>query len=61
MGDFGLTCETALSTTVIKAPNEGISFGRKVFIPPEEFQRLVESMPRPIEADLVARGGPTPD
>ena len=29
-------------------------------IPPVEFQRLVESMPRRIEAVLAARGGPTP-
>ncbi len=25
MGDFGLMCETALSTTIIKTPNDGIS------------------------------------
>uniref|UniRef100_A0A0E9XFQ8 Uncharacterized protein n=1 Tax=Anguilla anguilla TaxID=7936 RepID=A0A0E9XFQ8_ANGAN len=28
-------------------------------VPPAEFQRLVESMPRCTEAVLVARGGPT--
>jgi transposase len=28
-------------------------------IPPIEFQRLVESKPRPIKAVLEARGGPT--
>jgi len=41
-------------------PNEGISFGRMVFIPPEEFQRLVASMPRRTEAVLMACGGSTP-
>jgi hypothetical protein len=30
------------------------------YIPPIEFQTLVESMPRCIEAVLAARGGPTP-
>jgi len=34
MGDFGLMCWTVLSTTIIKAPHEGIYFGRMVLIPP---------------------------
>ncbi len=33
----------------------GISSGRMVFIPPVEFQRLVESMPRCTEAVLTAQ------
>uniref|UniRef100_A0A0E9SZH9 Uncharacterized protein n=1 Tax=Anguilla anguilla TaxID=7936 RepID=A0A0E9SZH9_ANGAN len=33
MGDFGQTCWTAFSTTIIKTPNKGISFERMVFHP----------------------------
>ncbi len=40
MGDLGPTCSTALSNTIIKTPNEGISLGGMVFIPPGEFRDL---------------------
>lgn len=33
MGDFKLNCETVLSTTIIKTPNERMSFVRTAFIP----------------------------
>lgn len=33
IGDFGPSCWTALSASIIKTPNEGISCGRKLFHP----------------------------
>jgi hypothetical protein len=50
--------EAAFSTTINKTPHYGISCGRWCRILPIEFQTLVESMPRCIEAVLAARGGP---
>lgn len=38
MGDFGVMCYTALSKTIIKTPNEGLSFGRLAV----EFQEAVK-------------------
>ena len=40
MGDFEPTCSTALSTIILKIPNEGIHFRRMLFIPPVEFRDL---------------------
>lgn len=51
---------TALSNTIIKAPNEGMSSGRRMLIPAAEPQSHEESMPRCTEAVLAAQSGPTP-
>jgi hypothetical protein len=59
MGDYGVTPETAFSTIINKTPNYGVSRGRMGCITPIEFQTLVESMSRCIEA-VLARGDPTP-
>lgn len=58
MGESGLMCQTALSTTIIKTPNEGISFRENGA--PAEFQRLLQSMPRQTEVVVAALAGPTP-
>ena len=49
---LGVAHWTGLSTTVIKIPNELLSFGRMMFIPSAEIQRLGESMSRSIKAFL---------
>lgn len=49
---------TALLSTIIKTQTEVIPFGRIMF-PPVQFQTLVESVPRHVEAVLAACGGPT--
>lgn len=41
-------------------PIDSKTFGRTVFIIPVQFQYLVESMPRCIEAVLVINSGPKP-
>lgn len=48
----GATGETALSTTVPKILNEGVLFGRMLFIPPAEFHTLLESITSSFEAAL---------
>ncbi len=64
MEDLGLMCQTALSTFIIKTPNE--VKGREylldelLLIPPVEFHSVRESMTRSIKAVLDARGGTTP-
>lgn len=58
--DFGLPCETVLSTTFIKTSTERISFGRIMFVFPVQFQRLVDFMLKNTEAVLTARDDPTP-
>lgn len=50
---YGATWLTALST-IIKTSNEGVSFGRMVFVPRLELQRCGESEPRSTEAVLDA-------
>lgn len=42
MGDFGAMCPPVLSITIMKTPNEVISFGAVVIIPPEEFRDFRE-------------------
>ena len=59
MGNAGAVPETAFSTTINKTPNYRNYCDRIVLHPPN-FQTLVESMPRRIEAVLGPRGGPTP-
>lgn len=44
----------------INTPNDGLSFGRKVFILLVELKRLIQSLPRRGEAALEASGDPTP-
>jgi hypothetical protein len=55
MGDCGATPETSFFN---KTPNYGISHRRVVLHPSNRVP--MESMPRKIEAVLVARGGPIP-
>lgn len=57
---FGSLCLTVLSSTIVKTPIEGISFGRMVFILPAQFHRLVELMPKSTEVVPVACSGPKP-
>ena len=49
LGEFGPTGLTALSTAVIKTPDEGVRLGRMVLRPSGRVQRLVEPVPRRIE------------
>lgn len=51
--------ETALSTTIMNTPTEGVPFRRLVFIPPIQNQRSVVFITRSGEAVLVAHGGKT--
>lgn len=53
-----LTDQTTLHNTIIKAPNEVISFGR-MLIPAAEPQSLVDSVARFTEAVVVAQDGQT--
>lgn len=47
------------TTTIIKIAIKRISFGRMLFIPPVQLQKLIESMPRSIECVLAVHGGLT--
>lgn len=53
IGDFGETYLTALNTTIIKTPINGISFRRMSFIPPLQVWRCVASMSRCTEVVLA--------
>ena len=59
MGDSGAAPETAFSTTINKKRIMEFLMEEWCCFPPIEFQTLVESIPRFIEA-VLARGGPTP-
>lgn len=45
-----------LSNTIIKAPTEGMSLGKLMFVPPGQFQRLAEYLARHAEAVMVVHG-----
>lgn len=55
-GRFWSDFWTALCTNIIRTPTKEISFGRMLFIPLVQIQRLVESMPRSAKIVLVAHG-----
>lgn len=52
---------TTLLASIIKTPIKRLSFGRMVLIPVVQFQRLLDLVPRCIEAVLKAYGGPISD